>query len=128
MKEAIEQRMDFRSWEEKKLIEWQTRSLSAMLVNTAETTKEGRIELMKFVEGMSLTGTPSEGTSSSPGKAAKKKKKTYRTVDGKEIPASEISNYTYDEIDHTEENERLRDAARRRNAGKNMMSLGFTQS
>ena len=127
MKEAIEQRMDFRSWEEKKLIEWQTRSLSAMLVNTAETTKEGRIELMKFVEGMSLTSTSSEGTSSSPGKAAKKKK-TYRTVDGKEIPASEISNYTYDEIDHTEENERLRDAARRRNAGKNMMSLGFTQS
>lgn len=126
MKEAIEQRMDFRSWEEKKLIEWQTRSLAAMLVNTAETTKEGRIELMKFVEGMSLTGTSSKGTSSSPGKAAKKK--TYRTVDGKEIPASEISNYTYDEIDHTEENERLRDAARRRNAGKNMMSLGFTQS
>lgn len=127
MKEAIEQRMDFRSWEEKKLIEWQTRSLSAMLVNTAETTKEGRIELMKFVEGMSLTGTSSKGTSSSPGKTAKKKK-IYRTVDGKEIPASEISNYTYDEIDHTEENERLRDAARRRNAGKNMMSLGFTQS
>lgn len=119
MKEAIEQRLEFGAWEELRITEWQTQSIAAMIVNTAQVDQKARQELMGLVNELTLSGTPSQK------KQTTKHQKTYRTVDGDIIPASELRNYRYDEIDHSEEEAAIMEAARRQNAGKNLMSLGL---
>lgn len=119
MKEAIEQRLEFGAWEELRITEWQTQSLAAMIVNTAQVDQKARTELMGLVNELTLSGAPSQK------KQTTTHQKTYRTVDGDIIPASELRNYRYDEIDHSEEEAANMEAARRQNAGKNLMSLGL---
>lgn len=118
IKESIEQRRELLKWEQYKLLEWQTQILATMVANTVEDNK-ARKTLVEYAGSISLTKA---SNSKSGGKG--KSPRTYKTVDGKVISATELSEYTYDEIDHTEENQMLIEHARKKNAGTNLSSMG----
>ena len=115
MKESIEQREEIRAWEKLKIAEWQTQNLGLMIANTLET-EEGRKVMSDMALSMSLTGAK-------PKDKGLKTPKTYKLKTGEIIPASEINQYTYDEIDHTEEEAARMAAIRKKNAGKNFNSM-----
>ena len=119
IKESIEQRRELLKWEQYKLLEWQTQILASMVANTVENDK-ARKTLVDYASSLSLTKPPD----SKPDGGRSKRSRTYKTVDGKVISASELPNYTYDEIDHTEENRLLEENARKKNAGANLSSMG----
>ena len=118
IKESIEQRRELHKWEQYKLLEWQTQILASMMANTVEDNK-ARKTLVEYASSLSLTKSADK-----PDGGRSKRSRTYKTVDGKVISASELPNYTYDEIDHTEENRLLEENARRKNAGTNLAGLG----
>lgn len=113
--ESISQRLELRKWEDLKITEWQTRQLATMIANTVEDNK-ARKELVSQAQDLSLTQSPNK-------KRRFNRPKTYKTIDGKTIKASELKNYRYDEIDHSEEDAMLIEAARRKNAGINIKGV-----
>lgn len=116
--ESIRQRREIEKWESLKLLEWQTQNLAAMIANTVEDGK-ARKQLVEHAQSLSLT-KPVDGGKS------KRKKRVYRTVEGVEIDPVDLPNYTYEEIDHTEEERELIENARRKNAGRNLAGISFT--
>lgn len=118
IKEAIDQRQEIDHWQSLKVIEWQTRSISAMVANTVENDK-ARKTLVDMASSLSLTGS----ADTKRGKSTKKGNRTYKTVDGKVITAKELKDYSYDEIDHSEEEAERLEATRRKNAGRNLTSV-----
>lgn len=119
IKEAIAQRKEVKSWEDLKTVEWQTKNLASMIANTVDS-KEGRQVLNDVVDEMSITGTPSKKKQK---KTSQNQPKTYTLLTGEVIPASELHKYRYEEIDHTEEEAARIAEARKRNSGKNLMSM-----
>ena len=113
--ESIRQRREIEKWESLKLLEWQTQNLAAMIANTVEDGK-ARKQLVEHAQSLSLT-KPVDGGKS------KRKKRVYRTVEGVEIDPVDLPNYSYDEIDHTEEERELIENARKKNAGRNLAGL-----
>lgn len=120
MKEAIQQREELQSWQALKVTEWQTQTLGVMIANTVETPK-AREQLVDMARSASLTG----GSADTKTGRNTRPLKTYRTLDGKEIPPEELKNYSWDEIDHSEEEKQLVEAARSRNKGKNLLGMRF---
>lgn len=119
IKESIEQRRELLKWEQYKLLEWQTQILATMTANTVEDNK-ARKQLVDYASSISLT----KSANSKPDGGRSKRSHTYKTVSGKVISAAELSDYTYDEIDHTEEDQKLMENARKKNAGANLSSMG----
>jgi hypothetical protein len=125
IKEAIAQREEFRSWEQMKITEWQTKNIVAMVANTIENDK-ARVKLVEYAQGLSLTS--GAGNTSSTSTPKSKRPSSYRTRDGKEISAKELANYSYEEIDHTHKEQEAIARARARNKGKNLSGFGgFTR-
>lgn len=122
MKEAIEQRTEFRSWEDRKLREWETQSLAMMIANSVEN-KKAREQLVQLAKDISLTKNADTNKRQAPTRT------TYKTVDGKEISPKELKEYSYEEIDHTAHVEKVTASARTKNAGMDLTQLmsGFTR-
>lgn len=126
IQEAIFQREEIKHWEDLKVVEWQVRSLASMIANTIEDDK-ARKTMVEAAHGLTLTGDP---TSKSTQSSKRRGPKTYRLLTGEEIPASELKNYSYDEVDHAEENKKFTDKARQKNAGADLFSAlgGLTRN
>ena len=116
IQEAITQREEFRTWETMKISEWQTKSLGTIMANIPES-KEARKQLNKMVDSMSITGT---------NKNKFDEPDTYKTLSGRVIDKEERKNYTYENIDHSEEEARRAAYVRKLNAGKNTQNFSFT--
>lgn len=124
IRDSIEQREDFARWEALKVTEWQTKNIVAMIANTVEDSK-ARGQLTDYAKELSLTSSPADTKSNQKPRRAKR---TFRTVDGKEITAEELKNYSYDEIDHSDEDQTLISKARNKNLGKDLSGFGgFTR-
>lgn len=118
IKEAIEQRLSFDKWERHKVIEWEVRSITGFIANTVEDSG-ARETLSKASRDLTLFDAKAD-TGTGP---QKNRQKTFKLKDGRTIPASELKNYTYEEIDHTEEDRKRKAAARAKNSGKSITKM-----
>lgn len=115
IKESIDQRESFDSYEQNKVFEWMTKTVSMFVAQSGfDMDGERTKELSKAAAEISLFDKPK----------APKKKKTYRTIDGKTISASELRNYRYDEIDHTQEDYENIQRALEKNRNKDISTIG----
>lgn len=115
IKESIDQRESFDSYEQNKVFEWMTKTVSMFVAQSGfDMDGERTKELSKAAAEISLFDKPK----------APKKKKTYRTLDGKTISASELRNYRYDEIDHTQEDYENIQRALEKNRNKDISTIG----
>lgn len=92
------------------------------MANTADS-KEARDILNEVVDNMSITNTPKSKDRPRRAKSSYARPSTIKLKTGEEVPASEIGNYSYDEVDHSEEEAAVMAAARARNKGKNLTSM-----
>lgn len=118
MKEAIQQREELTNWATHKAIEWQTKTLAAFIANTVES-EQGRKQLVEMAGKVSLTNTSDTKKSST----KKNRKRTFKLLDGTEIDIKELKNYSYHEIDHSEEDRETTERIRKENAGKSISEL-----
>ena len=119
IREAIDQREEFRRWEDHKVTEWLAISLSSIIANTPQEPKH-REELNKVVSKLSLTGNKKADTTTGNGM---KPRRSYKTKDGKVITAAELKDYSYDEIDHSDEEQAAVERALAKNKGNDLAQM-----
>lgn len=124
IRESITQREEFDRWEHRRNLEWQTRHLASATVLSSMMDSEAKEKLIKAFSEISF-----DGKSSDTSKKTKKVRKNYRTVDGKELTASELKDYSYEEIDRSSFERATVEHARSKNsgAGLNDMLGSFTR-
>ena len=89
-----------------------------MIANTLDTP-EARKELLKIADSFSITEKKKE---------PEKRPKTFKLITGEELPISEMKNYTYEEVDHTDEDSLRIKKVMKENKGANLFNLsGFTR-
>lgn len=125
IQQAIIQREEIRSWQDLRVTEWGVQNIAGMIANTVED-KKARDTLNEVAQNLSLTGA---GKSNSPQATPKKTKKKFKLLDGTEISAKELKDYSYEEIDHSDQDKLREQKARQQNAGQSLLDKlgGFTK-
>lgn len=114
IKEAIEQEEDFDFWIENKKEDSRFLRIATMIANVAQDSKQ-REDLNGLARSLANV-TSDTNKKKAPGS-------TYRTKDGKEVPTSELHNYSYDEIDHSLQYKETVQKAANLNAGKDVVGI-----
>lgn len=116
--EAITQREEFKRWEDRRVLEWQTHQITTAVVNVAMIDKEGKEKLIGYYSTASLDGSKSDTSTKK-----NTPRKNYRTVDGRELTAAELKDYSYEEIDHSQHERAAVENARSKNAGAGLNDM-----
>ena len=123
MKEAIEQREEIDRFHWRTMIDWHAKAINLINSNTVET-EEGRKTLTNLTLGMSLVSGNKIGGDTTVKKSSNSKPQSkYRLRDGTEITKAEVRNYSYEELDHTDSDEELKNKARKGNSGRNIAQI-----
>ena len=120
IKESIEQREEFNKYENSMIAEWQTTRLANIVAMGIQTDKEGLKVVNQALDDMHLIPripNRSGGVDTKTGEVISNRKRILKTKDGKEITRQELKNYTYEEIDHSEHEQQVKDKVRQQNKG-----------